>query len=120
MLDTEISSLPDLRKLELLVLLDVSSCKKLTSLVCITHAVTLRHVDASRSENLRELPDHVGGLERLEMVDLSWDVLISTLPNGYERLVKCDVLKVEGCWGLVVPLVIELQREVPKRSLCKF
>lgn len=113
---TEISELPDLGKLEHLQFLDVSSCQKLTRLDCIVDATTLRRVNASRCENLWKLPDHFSSLENLEMVDLSWDASICTLPNDYERLTRCDILKVEGCWGLVVPLVGVLQREVPERS----
>ena len=114
---TETSELPELRKLERLQFLNVSSCHNLTSLDSISSAINLRYVDASRCRSLSVLPHNLSSVKTLEVIDLAWDDLICMLPNDYEQLAERNILKLEACWGLVVPLVNELQGQVPARGL---
>jgi hypothetical protein len=71
---------------------------------------TLQHVNANWCRNLKELPNDLCGLEKLETLDLRRSCAIKSLPYDYKRLARFGIIKVEGCWSLICALVQELQR----------
>jgi hypothetical protein len=122
---TRISKLPDdMKKLKHLQSLDVSYCSNLRSIIGIAHVTALQHLNASKCQNLDELPDDFSKLKMLETIDLSGDTSICKLPKDYEVLGSCSgserILKVklDGCYGLIVPLVKKLQGLEASRVKC--
>lgn len=120
---TEISKLPGaLQNLMHLLVLDVSECMSLTSIVGIAHVKTLEHVIECGCKNWRKMPKNFISLEKLEVLDQQGASLIRALPKdygrfaGYSRSEGKPILEVQGCWGLVVPLLKKLRPE-PEMSL---
>jgi Leucine-rich repeat (LRR) protein len=100
--------------------LNVSRCRQLKSIVCIMHATALQQLDASECGSLRELPNDFSGLKNLKMLDLSWDESICKLPENYKSLAAHHEREgtLEGCWGLIVPLVEKLRGADMARVQC--